>query len=225
MTNERGRLKTMKKLSSLLIIIIFGLVGVLFGLGFIPQVRSLSQNPASDPTPVISTSTPEPTQDSKNIGLVSDKSALEPSEPQTLTIPKLGVNAAVESVGEDSSGRMGVPEGVYNVGWYSPGFKPGENGSAVMAGHLDTTTGAPAVFYYVDQLAAGDQIIVTDKNGKSLVFEVIGMQSYPFDQVPLQEIFGVSDKPKLNLITCTGVWNRGSSNYSNRLVVYAELRS
>lgn len=209
---------------------IFSSLGALFGLGIIPQVRSISQSPA----PVASTSIPEPTPAQNNIGSVPANSpepvvkgaeVRQAAEPQTLTIPKLGVTAAVETVGEDAAGRMDVPKGVFNVGWYGPGFKPGEKGNAVMAGHLDTTTGAPAVFYNINQLVQGDQIIVIDKNGKDLTFEVTNVQSYTFDQVPLQEIFGPSDKPKLNLITCTGVWNQGSRNYSNRLVVSAELKN
>lgn len=147
------------------------------------------------------------------------------AEPQTLTIPKLNVQTSVEQVGQDAGGRMDVPTGVDNVGWYSLGFKPGEAGNAVIDGHLDTVTGAPAVFFYLDRLTAGDQVMVTDKNGKNLTFEVTNVQSYPFDQVPLQDIFGPNDKPRLNLITCIGVWDRINRNYSNRLVVYTELKS
>lgn len=145
--------------------------------------------------------------------------------PQNLFIPKLNVNAFVEQVGQDAGGKMDVPKEVMNTGWYQLGFKPGESGNAVMAGHLDTVTGAPAVFYNLGQLQIGDQVIVTDINGKNLNFEVVRIQSYPFNQVPLEEVFGPSDKPKLNLITCTGVWNVGSRNYSNRLVVYTELKN
>lgn len=147
------------------------------------------------------------------------------AQPQTLTIPKINLQAAVEAVGEDNLGRMDVPEKVDDVGWYKLGYKPGEKGSAVMDGHLDTATGAPAAFYYIDQLAVGDQVIVTDKNGKNFNFEVTRVQSYPFDQLPLQEVFASNDKPRLNLITCAGTWNSGSRNYSNRLVIYTELKS
>ncbi len=147
------------------------------------------------------------------------------SEPQTISIPRINVTADVESVGQDAEGKMDVPKGVFNVGWYNLGFKPGEKGSAVMAGHLDTITGAPAVFYNIGQLQAGDEVMVTDKNGKTLNFTVTGVQSYAFDKVPLQEVFASTDKPRLNLITCVGTWDVGSRNYSERLVVYTVLRS
>lgn len=213
----------MKILSNLVIVIIFGFAGAMFGLGLIPQISSINQS--QDITPVATTSTPQPAPaENSPEPVVKGIETEQVTEPQTLSIPKLGVNAAVEAVGQDSTGRMDVPQGVFNVGWYSLGYKPGEKGNAVMAGHLDTTTGAPAVFYYLNQLSVGDQVIVSDRNGRELTFEVTGARSYLFDQVPLQEIFGPSDKPRLNLITCTGVWNRGTSNYTNRLVVFTELR-
>lgn len=151
-------------------------------------------------------------------------SALTP-EPQNLIIPKINVNAVIEQVGEDLEGKMDVPKEAQNVGWYEFGYKPGEKGSAVLAGHLDTVTGAPAVFYNLGQLQIGDEVIVTDKSGKNMLFTVTKVQSYPFDQVPLQDIFTNNDKPRLNLITCTGTWNVGARNYSNRLVIYTELKS
>lgn len=195
----------MKKLSAVWVIILFTLVGIVAGL--IYSYRS----------PVIQT----PPTSSVSVPVASIRP--EVTEPQTLQIPKINVSAVVEPVGQDSEGKMDVPKGVFNVGWYNLGYKPGEEGSAVMAGHLDTITGAPAVFYYIGQLSAGDEVIVTDKDGKSYTFEVTSVQSYPFDQVPLQEIFASRDKPRLNLITCVGTWDTGTRNYSNRLVVYTEL--
>lgn len=206
----------MKKISASLVIIIFALVGVGFGLGFVKWGGVLSQDLSSKPQVVVEVQ--KPIQNTE----VPKEEVLP---PRAIVIPKIGVEAVVEQVGEDSSGKMDVPQEADNVGWYSLGYKPGEKGSAVLDGHLDTATGAPAVFYDIDKLEVGDQVIVTDEAGKDLTFEVISAQTYPFDQVPLGEVFGSSDKPKLNLITCTGVWNTGSRNYSNRLVVYTKLKS
>lgn len=143
--------------------------------------------------------------------------------PQTISIPKIGVEAKVEKVGLDSQKRMDVPKNVNNVGWYELGFRPGERGSAVLDGHLDTVTGAPAVFYYLTSLAPGDQIIVTDDQGKTYTYQVEKQVAYPYNQVPLEEVFASSDKPRLNLITCNGIWDVGNSNYSQRVVVYSVL--
>ncbi len=145
--------------------------------------------------------------------------------PRRLIIPKLGIDTAVEQVGLDSQGRMDIPSNNVDVAWYKLGYKPGEKGGAVIDGHLDTVTGAPAVFYYLANLQKGDQIMVTNDQGKTLTFVVTDNISYPFDRVPLNRVFGPADKPMLNLITCVGIWDQADRNYSNRQVVYSELVS
>lgn len=142
--------------------------------------------------------------------------------PERLSIPKLGINVFVEQVGLDSQHRMDVPKNTDNAGWYDLGYKPGEEGNAVIDGHLDTLYG-PSIFYNLENLTMGDEIFVTDDTGRQLIFIVTSTASYPFDQVPLQAVFGPSDKPHLNLITCGGGWDSVNKNYSNRIVVYSDL--
>lgn len=190
------------------VVIIFALIGTVSGLIYINQ----------------KTETKGLLPEQKPQGDVIEDKREEFSEPQNLSIPKIGVDALIESVGEDAQGKMDVPKDVFNAGWYNLGFKPGEKGNAVLAGHLDTSSGAPAVFYNIGSLKPGDQVIVTDKKGKQITFEVTDVKTFAFDKVPLNEIFGPSDKPKLNLITCVGVWDIGTRNYSERLVVYTEQK-
>ncbi len=143
-------------------------------------------------------------------------------DPKTLAIPKINLaDVPIEFVGKDSLGRMDIPKNVMDTAWYKLGFKPGEKGSAVIDGHLDTVTGAPAVFYNLNQLQKGDEISVTDNNGKKYKFAVEKIATYDFDKLPLQEIFASQDKSRLNLITCNGSWDNASRNYSKRMVVYA----
>lgn len=145
--------------------------------------------------------------------------------PQTFSIPKLRINAQVEAVGMDPQGRMDVPEKNQDVAWYKLGSKPGEKGSAVIAGHLDTVTGAPAVFYYLSKLTPGDEILVADENNKQYKFKVTNTKIYDYNDMPLNEIFASFDKGRLNLITCNGTFDRSSKNYSKRMVVFSELES
>lgn len=143
--------------------------------------------------------------------------------PQTLIIPKIDVAAQVESVGEDSKGNMDVPKKAEDVGWYSFGYKTGEKGSVVLAGHLDDVYGRPAVFWNLSKLERGDEILVTDEAGKEFKYIVTGKEIYPYDQFPLREVFMSNDKPRLNLITCQGKFDKSSKKYSHRIVVYSEL--
>src|SRR5260221_10618995 len=119
--------------------------------------------------------------------------------PQTISIPKINIATKVESVGMDSQGRMDVPSNAVNTAWYSPGFRPGMKGSAVIDGHYDRVTGAPAVFWNLGKLVAGDKIIVTEDNGKKYIFAVDHLSVYSDNNFPIKEVFAASDVPMLNL--------------------------
>lgn len=161
----------------------------------------------------ITSSSPIPTPDTTH----------KPVAPKELEIPKLGVSANVEEVGLDTQGKMDVPKVLGDVGWYDLGYVPGDKGSAVIDGHYDLASGAPSVFYYLSNLSPGDKIYVTDQDNRQYTFVVDESTAYPYNQLPLQQIFDSTDKPRLDLITCSGIWDQGTRNYSQRLVVYAEL--
>ena len=143
--------------------------------------------------------------------------------PSRISIPAIGVDASVEQVGQDSQGRMDVPQNADNVAWYQMGFKPGENGNAVFAGHLDKATGEPAVFWNIPTLKRGDKIVVSGNSGKSLTYVITRTEQYPYNDFPLEEVFGPSERPMLNLITCVGSWNSAEASYSHRFVVYSQI--
>jgi len=144
--------------------------------------------------------------------------------PLRLEIPAINVNAPIESVGQDSEGRMDVPSIWFATGWYNLGYRPGHKGSAVISGHYDRADGGKAVFYNLDNLSIGDEIHVYDKDEKKRTFYVTAKESYPWNQVPLEEIFNTTGKATLNLITCEGVWDSRTRNYQERLVIYSEAR-
>ena len=145
--------------------------------------------------------------------------------PVRLIIPKISVNAAVQSVGITANGEMGIPSNFTDVAWYNLGPKPGERGSAAMSGHLDTAsaTDVDAVFIHLNELKAGDEIDVVDKSGHTIKFRVTQMQIYDTTKAPLGKIFDQSvSTADLNLITCDGIWNQSTKDYSKRLVVYSK---
>ncbi|MGH7202884.1 MAG: class F sortase [Candidatus Levyibacteriota bacterium] len=206
----------MKKALFWLIIVGIG-VGVGFGLrsshaeNATQQVLSAntSYNTSTNQDPVAPTTAPQAVS----------------GTPVHISIPKINVDTQVESVGMDSKGRMDVPKNADNTAWFSPGFRPGVNGSAVIDGHYDKVTGAPAVFYKLKDLTAGDNIIITDNNGTKYTFAVDRVVPYPDDNFPIKEVFAAAAVPQLNLITCDGTWNKETHNYSNRMVVYSKLVS
>ncbi|MFG6149669.1 class F sortase [Halobacillus sp. B23F22_1] len=87
--------------------------------------------------------------------------------------------------------------------------------------HVDSYKG-PAVFFDLDQLQTGDEVLIYGQ-GSILTFEVKEVVAYPTKKAPINQIFGSSDSPSLNLITCTGLYNREAETHQERLVVYTEL--
>ena len=142
--------------------------------------------------------------------------------PRRLEIPKLGVNARVQYVGLNSNGEMGAPSNGDDVAWFNLGTKPGEVGSAVIAGHLDDKNGHPAVFWNIHKLKVGDDVYIIDGNGNKKHFRVISLEKYKTGAAPMKKIFGSNDGIYLNLITCGGVWDKTKNNYTERLVVFTK---
>ena len=144
-------------------------------------------------------------------------------EPVKIQIPKLKVETSIYAAPLSSEGKMEITDNADEVAWFSDGVLPGMPGSAVIAGHVDNYTG-PAVFFYLKRLEPGDSIFITDEFGERFEFVVEKVEKYPYDQAPIQLIFGPSTKRKLNLITCTGKYDRKTNIHAERLVVYSEMR-
>jgi len=124
-------------------------------------------------------------------------------------------------VGLTEENAMDVPRETSNVGWFEPGYVPGRQGSAVMTGHIDAPGGKRAVFWSLDQLKMGDAIMIEMDSGVTYNYMVDRSRWYAYDVAPINEIFGWSEEPQLNLITCAGEWNKEEGIYQTRLVVYA----
>lgn len=144
--------------------------------------------------------------------------------PKKLRIPSIGVDALVQEVGVTANGQMGIPTNFTDVAWFKLGPKPGEPGSAVIDGHLDTVRDANAVFKDLSKLKYGDVIYIEDALGQTLKFKVTETASYDIKNAPVNKIFDYNTPvAKLSLITCDGVWNQKERNYNQRFVVYSEL--
>ena len=142
--------------------------------------------------------------------------------PVRLKIPAIDVESKFEYVGLTPDGSMDAPKEPANAGWFNLGPRPGENGSAVIAGHYGWKNGIPAVFDNLSKLKKGDKIYIEDENGVSISFVVRESRSYD-PKADASTVFNSSDgKAHLNLITCEGSWNKLKKSYSKRLVVFAD---
>ena len=143
--------------------------------------------------------------------------------PVRIKIPMIGVDAPVEYVGITETGEMGIPKGPAEVGWYELGTRPGEEGSAVVAGHYGTwRSGEGSVFDNLSKLRPDDKVYLEDNKGNTVAFIV--RESRDFDPTAdTTSIFTSNDgKAHLNLITCEGAWNKASQSFSQRRVVFTD---
>lgn len=144
--------------------------------------------------------------------------------PVRLIIPSIGVDAKVQYVGITARGAMSVPNNFTDVGWYKYGPLPGNQGSAVMAGHVDNALGLPGVFKRLQDMKVGDAVYVRTKNGSMLHFAVDDIQSYTAADAPASRIFdSTGTLSRLNLVTCEGDWIQSERQYDHRLVIYTHL--
>lgn len=154
--------------------------------------------------------------------VVSDKAAAEVKYglPMRLAIPKIKVDAPIAYMGLTAGGEMDVPPDLITVGWYKFGTKPGQQGSAVIAGHLEGVEDL-GVFTDLDKLKKGDAISVVNDRDETVVFAVRETRTYRQDERP-DEVFNKIDGSYLNLITCSGTWDNAKKRYSHRFVVFAD---
>ena len=116
---------------------------------------------------------------------------------------------------------MDVPKTATDTGWFKFGPRPGEKGSAVIAGHFDGTNGEPGVFIDLNKLKKGDKLYIIDDKELTLTFTV--RESRVYNPGYAEEVFSSNDGIHLNLVTCDGVWDGTKKSYSKRLVVFADI--
>jgi LPXTG-site transpeptidase (sortase) family protein len=146
------------------------------------------------------------------------------SRPTRLLIPKIGVDAPFTDLVMGPTGQLQPPAAgdVNLVGWYPHGASPGEPGTAIIAGHLDTVTSA-AVFAGLDRLEKGDRFTVERSDRRTATFEVDRAQMYEKADFPSHSVYGDTRRAEARLITCAGTYDHTAQDYTENLVVFAHL--
>ena len=162
--------------------------------------------------------------------------------PLELNVPTIGLRTSVLGVGITPEDVMDAPMGpagdpVWNQAfWYRGSAVPGSPSTALIAGHVSGPGGRPGAFARIDDLRAGDPIVVHDsRNGLAVRFSVTESTTYSIDEAgepaALGRIYGagpvagtgpqpsLDGLSRLTLITCAGTFRNGT--HDHRLVVYA----
>ena len=139
-----------------------------------------------------------------------------------MQVPSIGVNSALQPLGLLPDGSLQTPSRRQQAGWYAGGVAPGDVGSAVIAGQVDSSSG-PAVFAELHRVRPGDRILVIRQDGSVLRFLVDGIRAYPNRTFPAAEVYGPAARPVLRLITCPDSLDQQASDIPDDLVVSAHL--
>jgi sortase family protein len=146
-----------------------------------------------------------------------------PARPVTVSIPALSVAGPLEElVADPATGELAAPHDPARAGWYAAGVVPGDQGPAVIGGHVDSRSG-PGVFFRLRTLRPGDLVDVTRSDGRTVRFSVIAVALYPKDRFPTEAVYGPTSGPELRLVTCGGTFDRSARSYDDNVVVDAAL--
>jgi sortase (surface protein transpeptidase) len=143
--------------------------------------------------------------------------------PVRIGIPAVGVSSPLDRLGRARDRTVQVPSRWERAGWYTPGTRPGDPGSAVILGHVDSKRG-PAVFYRLRELRRGDLVQVARADGSSVRFAVERVEQYDKRRFPTDEVYYPTLTPELRLVTCGGTFDATAGHYRSNIIVFAALR-
>lgn len=148
---------------------------------------------------------------------------LPASPPSRVRLPAARIDAPVTPVGLDADGWIEAPppEDDRLAGWFTGAVTPGERGTAVVVGHVDTPAG-PAVFYGLGAVHRGSRVEIARRDGRTAVFTVYGIEVVPKEGFPARRVYADSGRPELRLITCGGTYTE-EGGYEGNVVVSARL--
>jgi sortase (surface protein transpeptidase) len=143
--------------------------------------------------------------------------------PVRIDIPRIGVTSSLDRLGRARNKTVEVPTRWEVAGWYAGGTRPGDPGSAVILGHVDSKRG-PAVFFRLRELRNGDEIEVGRADGSTVRFAVERVAQYDKQRFPTDEVYYPTLTPALRLVTCGGEFDATVGHYRSNVIVFATLK-
>ncbi|WP_158861812.1 class F sortase [Leifsonia sp. AG29] len=173
-----------------------------------------SATPPSPPAPAI-TDIPRTDIDSR-----ADPQGLPAEPPVRVTVPALGIDMPVVSVGLDATGDVSIPPESHKAGWYrfSSGLRD-RTGSIVVVSHIDAWDGI-GPFSRLKDAAAGMEVALSGADG-SRSFRVDGVAQPQKAPGSLAGYFTPTGPTRLVLITCGGVFDDSTGHYRDNVIVTA----
>nr|WP_184491565.1 class F sortase [Streptomyces sp. I6] len=193
---------------------------MLTGLALVRNGVDVGMGP---PQPAVAASLDEARANQDSVPLPGTVEPLPYAPASRIAIRAVGVDAPIVDVGLDANGWIEAPpaQDPNLAGWYQNGIAPGQQGTAVVVGHVDNA-GGPAVFYGLGSMEKGQHVEVTRYDGRVAVFEVYGVEVFSKNNFPGARVYGDTGTPELRVITCGGGYSRGTG-YDGNVVVFGRM--
>jgi hypothetical protein len=140
--------------------------------------------------------------------------------PTRVRVPALGLDAVVRPVGVDEGRQMRLPADPRVLGWYRFGAGPGERGSVVLAGHVDSRRFGVGPLAELQAIGVGDRVEVATGSDETRSYRVDSIERFDRQALPA-EVFARTGPERLRLVTCTGPYVVEAGGYQQNLVITA----
>jgi sortase family protein len=161
-------------------------------------------------------------------------SAPAPAEPGfRVLVPSIGADAPVIPEGATGAGggALTIPSSVHQVAWWDGVWQspsgtvhekvaaPGQSGVALLAGHVDSASQGPGVFYRLRQAKPGAAVTVIDAAGKVTHWKVTRIQVVLKSALPAG-LFVNKGSPQLALVSCGGPFDAATGHYLDNIIAW-----
>ena len=181
---------------------------------------------ATDPPPAAASTAPATTANGVEAArdFHSTRGYKATPAPVRIEIPRIHVASDLDRLGRAPDKTVQVPSRWEVAGWYARGTRPGDPGSAVILGHVDSKRG-PAVFFRLRELRRGDNIDIIRADGSSVRFAVERTEQYDKRRFPTDAVYYPTMTPALRLVTCGGEFDATAGHYRSNVIVFATLKT
>lgn len=212
--NSIRKLSKRKKILYGLTIILLLFVTVFLYISFSSSTEDNAHNPGS--YDIITYSTEKPSEKAvKNY-------TVPPDMPWKINLKSIQRDGYIQPVGIDQHGDIAVPSNVLMAGWYINSVKPGDAGLSIVTGHRDGRI-RPGIFRHIGNLKKGDAFEITYGDGSIRKFEVVDVRIKSIeDTYELMYEKREDIERQLNLIGCTGTYDKDAATYDKRITIISE---
>lgn len=162
-------------------------------------------------------------EDTPSEEAIPDNYRVPKGEPLSIEIDRIGTKGFIQKVGVDQHQAVTAPNNVNLAGWFNESVLPGNKGLSIIDGHVSGRS-SEGIFKNLPKVKPGDEVIITMGGGGKFTYQVFDTKTIPNEQAA-SVLFEQSPKvtAQLNLITCTGQYDKNAKTYNDRVIVYAKL--